>query len=52
MGTAFALVLAVVLGVSAAPASAATHTFRVLSASETYSTTATRGCLSCEAADC
>src|ERR1700720_271490 len=44
--TVFALVLAVVLVSSAGSASAAMHTFRVLSASETYSTTATRGCVS------
>jgi hypothetical protein len=45
-GMGFALVLAVVLAASAASASAATHTFRVLSASESYSTIATRGCVS------
>ncbi len=45
-GTVFALVLAAVLAASAGSASAATHTFHILSASETYSTTATRGCVS------
>lgn len=45
-GTVFALVIAAVFALSAEPASAATYTFRVLSASETYSTTATRGCVS------
>jgi hypothetical protein len=45
-GTLFAVVLAVALAASAGSALAATYTFRVLSASETYSTTATRGCVS------
>jgi hypothetical protein len=44
--TLLVLALAAPLALSAAPALAATHTFRVLSASETYSTTATRGCVS------
>jgi hypothetical protein len=45
IGTALALALAVTLFL-APPASAATHRFRVLSASETYSTVASEGCVS------
>ena len=46
-GMSFALVLAVVLAASPASASAAaTHTFQVISATESYSTTATQGCVS------
>jgi hypothetical protein len=46
-GTVLALVLAVVLAASPAFASAAaTHTFHVISATESYSTTGTQGCVS------
>ena len=45
-GMLIALVLAVVLGACAGSASAAAHTFRVLSASSTYSATGTKGCVS------
>ena len=45
-GTVFALVLAATLAISGASASAATYTFKVLSASSSYSVTAERGCVS------